>query len=126
MRPVSIRITVAFICIALLSTVAPAKVKNHVIAFGQDFMVGGTLIKAGTYRLRFDDTTNELSILDRKTKAVIARATVRAEKRQGPNYKHDFEWAMKDNTKMLSTVAFAFDDQVLRIADPSGTNASVQ
>lgn len=126
MKNISIRITVAIICIALSSTVTSAKVKNHLVAFGQEFLVGETLIKAGTYRLSYDDRTSELSILDRKTKAVITRVTVRAEKRQGSNTMLDFGWVPKQSAKMLSSVAFAFDDQVLRITDAGTTNASVR
>ena len=41
--------------------------------------VGDTLVKKGTYKVAYDDKTGEVSFNDRKT--TVAKATVRAEKR---------------------------------------------
>jgi hypothetical protein len=74
--------TALFVC-AIITATASAKVKSRVISIGQDFTVAGTTIKAGTYRFSFDDQKNELTVIDRKTKEVLARAEARAEDRQG-------------------------------------------
>jgi hypothetical protein len=71
-----------FVC-AVLSATASAKVKSRVITIGQDFIVAGTTIKAGTYRFSFDDQKHELTVSDRKTKEVLARAEARAEDHKG-------------------------------------------
>ena len=70
-----------FVC-AVLTATASAKVKSRVVTIGQDFSVAGTTVKAGTYRFSFDDQKNELTVSDRKTKEVLARAEARAEDRQ--------------------------------------------
>ena len=51
--------------LASLSVLAgeKAKVEKKTITFPEDIMVNGTLIKAGDYEVKFDDATNELSII---------------------------------------------------------------
>ena len=39
------------------------KVEKKTITFPEDMMVNGTLIKAGDYEVKFDESTNELSII---------------------------------------------------------------
>src|SRR4051794_9720418 len=73
-------IALAFVLFVVLGTVASAKVSSRIVSFGQDFIVNGTTVKAGIYKLTFDDKTNEFTIMDRKTKAVIAKTTGRSEK----------------------------------------------
>lgn len=55
--------------------------KKH-ITLTEDVMVNGTLIKAGDYDVKFDESTSELSILkDGKVKAKVpARLEARSEK----------------------------------------------
>jgi hypothetical protein len=83
MKRISTLIATALFACALLTATASAKVKSRVITIGQDFSVAGTTLKAGTYRFSFDDQKNELTVIDRKTKEVLARAEARAEERQG-------------------------------------------
>jgi hypothetical protein len=58
---------------ALLSPVALAGVKTKTVTFKTSVKIGETLVKKGTYKARFDDQTNELTILDGKK--VIAKIT---------------------------------------------------
>jgi hypothetical protein len=80
------RITNGTIVIALLvcaaASTASAKVTSRLITVGQDFRIAGKTVKAGTYRFAFDDEKNELTVADRKTKEVVARAEARAERSQ--------------------------------------------
>jgi hypothetical protein len=39
------------------------KVEKKTITFPEDVMVNGTLVKAGEYEVKFDESTNELSIM---------------------------------------------------------------
>jgi len=39
------------------------KVEKKTITFPEDLMVNGTLVKAGEYEVKFDESTNELSIM---------------------------------------------------------------
>ena len=65
--------SIAWILFNSSAATASAKVKSRVITIGQDFIVAGTTIKAGTYRFSFDDQKHELTVSDRKTKQVLAR-----------------------------------------------------
>src|SRR5215213_1952774 len=73
--------TALLLCVVAASPVF-AKVKSRTISVGQDFSVGGTLVKAGTYRFSFDDQKNELAVIDRKSKEVVARSEARVEERK--------------------------------------------
>jgi hypothetical protein len=55
------------------------KNKNARLTLAQDVMVNGTLVKAGDYEFKFNEKTNELSIL--KDGKVKAKTTARLETR---------------------------------------------
>jgi hypothetical protein len=75
-----IRSFVAVIVLALATVTAFAdKIKKVRLAFSDDVMVSGTLVKAGTYDFRFNHDTGELSIL--KEGKVQAKTTARLESR---------------------------------------------
>ena len=120
------RIVLAFVLCAMTGVVAFAKEKSRVVSFGSDFVVGGTQVKAGTYRVSFNTETNELSILDKKTKSVIAKATARLEKREGSSNILDMRWATKDNAQVLIGITFPGDSQNIVIHDSSTQVADIQ
>jgi hypothetical protein len=111
---------------AMTGVVAFAKEKSRVVSFGTDFVVGSTQVKAGTYRVSFDDQTNQLSILDRKTKAVIAKATARLEKRDGSSRAIDMRWATKNNMQVLIGLSFPGDSQNIVVSDTGTQVAAAQ
>ncbi|MBC7909001.1 MAG: hypothetical protein H7Y30_00780 [Pyrinomonadaceae bacterium] len=117
MRKTLTSIALAFILCAMTGVVAMAKEKSRVVTFGSDFVVGATEVKAGTYRVSFNDQTNEVSILDRKTKAVIAKATARLEKREGNSNIMDIRWATKGSSQVLIGITFPGDSQNIVVND---------
>ncbi len=119
------RIAIAFILCAMTGVVAMAKEKNRVVTFGSDFIVGGTELKAGTYRVSFNDETNEVTILDRKTKSVLAKATARLENREGSNGSFDMRWATKGNTQILIGITFPGAKQNI-VLNEGGTQVATQ
>lgn len=120
------RLALAFILCAMTGVVAMAKEKSRVVSFGSDFVVGGTQVKAGTYRVSFNTETNELSILDRKTKSVIAKVTARVEKREGSSNILDMRWATKDDSQVLIGITFPGDSQNIVIHDGTTQVANIQ
>ena len=54
------------------------KVEKKTITFPEDVMVNGTLVKAGDYEVKFDESTNELSILKNGEVKVKTAAHVEA------------------------------------------------
>ncbi|HYE66218.1 MAG TPA: hypothetical protein VD966_11580 [Pyrinomonadaceae bacterium] len=113
-------IVILAIC-ALMSGVALAKVKSRVVTFGQDFIVGSTVVKKGTYKLVFDDQTNELTIMEKKT--VIAKALARLEKRTSSTLGLDIKFVADGDRQVLSSVAFPGDDRSIVISDGGGQTA---
>jgi hypothetical protein len=72
---------VALVIGALTTVTAFAgdKVQKKTVTFAEDVMVNGTLVKAGEYEVRFDETAGELSIV--KNGKVKAKTSARAQAR---------------------------------------------
>ena len=81
-----LKTTFAALVICALASIAAAagkdKVRTETVKFASDIMVNGTLVKAGSYQIKFNEQTGELSILkDGKVKAkTTAQLQARNEK----------------------------------------------
>ncbi len=64
---------------ALTSVVAFAKVHKEKVTFDNDIKVNGTVVKKGTYDVKFDDESGQLSIT--KNGKVVAQAMAKLEQR---------------------------------------------
>ncbi len=106
MKKITTRIAAALLLGLLCVTPAFAKVKSRTISVGQDFVVGGTAVKAGTYRFSFDYRSNELTITDRKSKQGVARAEARAEARGAVPLLMEVRLVDGGDSKTLARVAF--------------------
>jgi hypothetical protein len=74
----------ALMICALASIVAVAakdKVRTETVTFASDIMVNGTLVKAGSYQIKFNEQTGELAIL--KDGKVKAKTTAQLQARNG-------------------------------------------
>jgi hypothetical protein len=79
MKSILNRVVVVLMVGALTSVVALAKVQKHKVTFENDVKVNNTVVKKGTYEVRFDDATGQFSIMDGKK--VVAQTTARLEAR---------------------------------------------
>jgi hypothetical protein len=102
--------TAALLCLVCVAP-AFAKVKSRTISVGQDFAVGGTVVKAGTYRFSFDDQKNELTVLNRKTKEVIARSEARTEARTDGQLTMQLQLVDGGGSKTLASISFDGEKQ---------------
>jgi len=99
---------VALVIAALASISAFAgdkdKVEKNMVTFPQDIMVNGTLVKAGDYEVKFDETTGELSIIrGNKVKAkTAAHMETRADKAK------DTALRLRDNGGTMELVGVTF------------------
>jgi hypothetical protein len=73
------RVMIVLMVGALTSVVALAKVQKHTVTFESDVKVNGTLVKKGTYDIKFDDQTGQLSVV--KNGKVVAQAMTKQEAR---------------------------------------------
>src|SRR5688572_32847739 len=111
MKKITTRIATVLLLGLVCVSPAFAKVKSRVITVGQDFAVGGTVVKAGTYRFSFDDQKNELTVLDRKTKEVIARAETRTEARTDGQLTMHLRLVEGGSSKTLASISFDGEKQ---------------
>jgi len=80
MKSIVNRIVVVVMIGALTCVAAFAKTQKHKITFENDTKVNGTLVKKGTYEVKFDDASNQLSIV--KNGKVVAQAMAKLEPRE--------------------------------------------
>jgi hypothetical protein len=121
-----------FICAALALAMclasagaASAKLRTRTLTFGSDFLLGETLVKAGTYRVSYDDKTGELSVADRSDKSkTLARASVRVEQRGKSVAGWDVVLAQKGGGLSLVSLAFPGDRQNLVVGDAAAAGAT--
>ena len=108
------------VLVALLST-SPlfAKSKKETVKFQTDIKVNGTLLRKGTYEVKFDEQTNELSII--KDNKVIARGPVSVEKRDKKARDFTFWTSGTGSDLQLTGITFAGADHNLLL---SGVQAS--
>lgn len=80
MKSILNRIVVVLVVGALSSVVALAKVQKHKVTFSSDIKINNTLVKKGTYDLKFDDETGQFSVL--KNGKVVAQSMAKLEQRE--------------------------------------------
>ena len=79
MKTILSRITVLLVVGALSSVVASAKVHKDKVKFDTDIKINDTLVKKGTYDVKFDDEAGELKIL--KNGKVVVQSMAKLEQR---------------------------------------------
>ena len=79
MKSIVNRIVVVVMIGALASVAAFAKTHKHRVTFENDIKVNGTLVKKGSYDVKFDDETGQLSII--KNGKTVAQAMAKLEAR---------------------------------------------
>lgn len=79
MKSIVNRVVAVLMVGALTSVIAFAKTQKHKVTFENDIKVNGTLVKKGTYDVKFDDQSGQLSV--EKNGKVVAEAMARTEQR---------------------------------------------
>ena len=113
------RIAMVLLIASLASVTAFPKTKKATVSFPTNIKVNGTPVSKGTYDLRFDDKTGELSVI--KNNKVIARATASVEKRDNKARQFLLRSAGSGDDIQLTGITFNGADHNLVI---SGSQAS--
>ena len=100
---------------ALTGVVALAKVKRDRVTFDNDIKVNGTLVKKGSYDVKFDEETGQLSII--KNGKVIAEAATRTETRAKKASDFVVRSITNGNEVQLAGVTFGGSDKDIVIAN---------
>lgn len=104
---------------ALVSTAGFAKGKSEQLTLPQDVMIGGTLVKKGDYKLKFDETTGELLLL--KGKKVVARTNARLEKREREASRTEFGLTQQGEAKALRSITFRGERESIVMHESDGS-----
>jgi len=119
MKSIMSRMLVVLMVGALTSVAALAKVHKHKVTFEEDIKVNGTVVKRGTYDVKFDDETNQLSIS--KNGKVVAQAMARLESRAKKANDFQLRSTNKDNEQQLTGVTFGGSDKDIVITEGGAT-----
>ena len=116
MKRITTSIAAALIVVAMCAASASAKVTKRVYTVGQDFVIAGTTVKAGTYFFTFDEEKGALTVTSKKTKEVVASAHVRAETQEMDAAM--FGVQLKGDSAPLTFASISFDGkQIIRLSD---------
>ena len=119
MKSIMSRMLVVLMVGALTSVAALDKTHKHKVTFDEDIKVNGTVVKRGTYDVKFDDETNQLSIL--KNGKVVAQAMARLESREKKANDFQLRSTNKDNEQKLTGVTFGGSDKDVVITEGGAT-----
>lgn len=109
---------------ALTSVVAFAKVHKQKVTFASDIKVNGTLVKKGSYELKFDDESGQLSI--EKNGKTVAQAMAKLEAREKKANDFQFRSTGTGEDTTLTGITFGGSDKNIVItssgSSTTGTN----
>jgi hypothetical protein len=104
---------------ALTSVVAFAKVHKHKVTFENDMKVNDTVVKKGTYDVKFDDETGQLSII--KNGKTVAQAMTRVEAREKKANDFQLRSTVNGDETQLIGVTFGGSDKDVVITSGGAT-----
>ena len=94
---------------ALTGVVAFAKVHKQKVTFESDMKVNGTLVKKGTYDVKFDDESGQLSI--EKNGKTVAQATAKLEAREKKANDFQLRSTVNGDETNLTGITFGGSDK---------------
>lgn len=113
------QIAAMLLIVVMTGVMAVAKSRKETVTFIQDVKVNGTLVKKGTYAVKFDEKTSELLIM--KNKKVIAKAAVRTEQRDVPARAFELRSTGSGADAELTAVAFGGSNQNIVLTQSSAS-----
>ena len=119
MKSIVSRMLVVLMVGALTCVVALAKVQKHKVTFENDMKVNGTLVKKGTYDVKFNDETGQLSI--EKNGKVVAQAMARVESREKKASDFQLRSTTDGGETQLIGVTFGGSDKDVMITNGGAT-----
>ena len=104
---------------ALTGVVAFAKVHKHKVTFENDMKVNGTVVKKGTYDVKFDDETGQLTIA--KNGKTVAQAMAKVEAREKKANDFQLRSTTSGDETHLIGVTFGGSDKDVVITNSGST-----
>ena len=106
---------------ALTGVVAFAKVHKQKTTFESDIKVNGTLVKKGTYDVKFDDETGQLAIV--KNGKTVAQAMAKLEQREKKANDFQLRSVTKGDELQLTGFTFGGSDKDVVISNTGSTSS---
>jgi hypothetical protein len=124
MKKTFTRIAVALVLGALLGTAALAAVKSRNVRFDDDVTVNGTLLKKGTYKVVFNDETNELTISRGKT---VIKTTAKLEdyKKTSASYAPEYKTRTEKEGAVLTLTSVNIGGAYAVISEAGGSTSGM-
>ena len=119
MKSIVNRMVVVLMVAALTSVVAFAKVRKQTVTFDTDIKVNDTLVKKGTYQVRYDDATGQLSIL--QNGKTVVQAMTRLEDRVKKANDFVLRSEVNGDQTQLTGVTFGGSDKNIVISNSGAT-----
>ena len=107
---------------ALTGVVAFAKVHKEKVTFDTDIKVNGTLVKKGTYDVKFDDESGQLSIT--KNGKTVAQATAKLEQREKKANDFQLRSTVNGDETNLTGITFGGSDKNIVITSGGGSTTT--
>ncbi|HEY4425275.1 MAG TPA: hypothetical protein VGN10_13770 [Pyrinomonadaceae bacterium] len=105
---------------ALTSVVAFAKVQKEKVTFDSDIKVNGTVVKKGTYDLKFDDESGQLSIT--KNGKVVVETMAKLEQRE--KKANDFQLRSTSDNGETNLIGVTFNGSDKNVVITSGGSST--
>jgi len=115
MKSIVNRIVVVVMVGMLASVAAMAKTHKQKVTFDSDIKVNGTLVKKGTYDVKFDDESGQLSIV--KNGKTVAQSMTRLEARDTKSSGFQLRATANGDEKQLIGVTFGGWDKDVMISN---------
>lgn len=122
MKSIVNRIAVVLVVGALTCVVAFAKVHKHDVTFENDTKVGGTVVKKGTYQVKFDDENGQLSIV--KNGKTVAQAMTKFEQREKKAGDFQIRTTGGDDAQLVGITFGGSDKDVVITGNGGSTNGT--
>ena len=119
MKSIVNRMVVVLMVGALMSVAAFAKVRKQTVTFDTDIKVNDTLVKKGTYQVRYDDETGQLSIL--QNGKTVVQAMTRLEDRVKKANDFVLRSQVNGDETQLTGVTFGGSDKNVVISNSGAT-----
>jgi len=105
---------------ALTGVVALAKVHKHKVTFENDIKVNGTVVKKGTYDVKFDDESGQLSIT--KNGKTVAQAMAKVEPREKKANDFQLRSTGSGDDQQLTGITFGGSDKDVVITNSGASS----
>jgi hypothetical protein len=97
------------------------KDRQKTVTFNEDVLVGDTLVKRGTYRVRFDATAGRVSIQNDREVVAAVRADVQMRSEKSPH--HVASFTQTDRGRVLSALRFSGDRREVLLGETASRSA---